>query len=187
MNPVGSRWKRCFLMNRAKSFLVWLTRIGHCRGFGIQSPTDYTLVRYVINEHWPYYKYKEIGLKDDWLTRKVGQLIFRLTNWCQPDKVSCYAYKDYVRAASSRVQVVTPEDIRYAKLVIVPASFSYLTELPSILADGTILLVDSIWHFPKQWKELVAQELSILTFDLYYCGIVIFDKKRTKQHYIVNF
>jgi len=26
-----------------------------------------------------------------------------------------------------------------------------------------------------------------VTFDLYYCGIVFFNKKRFKQNYIVNF
>lgn len=170
-----------------KALFVWLTRIGHCRGFGIQSPSDYAFVRYVINEHWPYYKYKEIGLNDDWLTRKVGRLIFRLSNWCQPGQTACYAYKDYVRAGCGRTQVVPSEEFRHSKFVIVPASVSYLSELPSVLADGTVLLVDSIWRFPRQWRELVAQNHSILTFDLYYCGIILFDKKRTKQHYVVNF
>ena len=174
-------------MMMMRAFFVWLTRIGHCQGFGIQSPADYAFVRYVINEHYPYYKYKEIGLRDDWLTRKVGRLVFRLTNWCQPDRICCYAYHEYVRAGSQRAQIVTTEELCHSRLVIVPASVSNLSELPSILADGSVLLVDSIWRFPKQWKELVAQELSILSFDLYYCGIVIFDRKRAKQHYIVNF
>ena len=36
-------------MQRLRHAFVWLMRIGHCRGFGVQSPTDYWLVRYVIN------------------------------------------------------------------------------------------------------------------------------------------
>lgn len=37
------------------------------------------------------------------------------------------------------------------------------------------------------WKEIVDDERNVVTFDLYYCGIVFFDKKRYKQNYIVNF
>ena len=51
------------VMNQLKRYLVWLGRIHRCGGFGIQSPTDYSFVRYVINEHWPYYAYD--SLTDD--------------------------------------------------------------------------------------------------------------------------
>ena len=39
----------------------------------------------------------------------------------------------------------------------------------------------------KWWKELVADERLGITFDLYDMGIIYFDKKKIKQHYIVNF
>ena len=67
-------------MNR---YLVWLSRIHCCRGFGIQSPTDYAFVRYVVNEHWPYYAY-DVLRDDDWLREKLGRLYMRLANWRQP-------------------------------------------------------------------------------------------------------
>ena len=72
------------IANQLKAAIVWFSRIGHCRGFGIQSPSDYWLVRYVINEHWPYYQYEFLGHDDDWLTRKLGRLCFRIANWRQP-------------------------------------------------------------------------------------------------------
>ena len=34
------------VMNLLTRLFVWLSRLHHCRGFGIQSPTDYWLVRY---------------------------------------------------------------------------------------------------------------------------------------------
>ncbi|WP_321519407.1 class I SAM-dependent methyltransferase [uncultured Bacteroides sp.] len=37
------------------------------------------------------------------------------------------------------------------------------------------------------WRELVADERLGITFDLYDMGIIYFDKKKIKQHYIVNF
>ena len=43
--------------------VVWAVRIGHCRGFGVQSPWAYRMVRYVINEHWPYYAYAPLAAR----------------------------------------------------------------------------------------------------------------------------
>ena len=38
----------------------WLRRCGCNRGFGVQSPSAYAFIRYVINEHYPYYAYQEL-------------------------------------------------------------------------------------------------------------------------------
>ncbi len=37
------------------------------------------------------------------------------------------------------------------------------------------------------WKDIVRKENGVVTFDLYYCGIIYFDAKRYKNNYIVNF
>ena len=37
------------------------------------------------------------------------------------------------------------------------------------------------------WKEVVADERTGVTFDLYDVGLVFFDKSRVKEHRIVNF
>jgi hypothetical protein len=39
----------------------------------------------------------------------------------------------------------------------------------------------------KWWKQLKNDERVRITFDLYDIGIVLFDPKRYKQNYIVNF
>ena len=94
-------------MNQLTRLLVWLSRISHCRGFGIQSPTDYWRVRYVVNEHWPYYQYSETGRGDGWLRRKLGRLYFRLANWRQPQTIVSSDYHDYWRAGCRRAKVVS--------------------------------------------------------------------------------
>ena len=78
-------------MNRIQQGLVWLSRIDKCRGFGIQSPTDYAFVRYVVNEHWPYYAYETLKA-NSWLERKLGRLYLRLANWRQPSAMLPAAY-----------------------------------------------------------------------------------------------
>lgn len=39
----------------------------------------------------------------------------------------------------------------------------------------------------KWWKQVIADSRTGVTFDLYDIGIVFFDKKRVKEHRIVNF
>lgn len=172
-------------MDRLMRPLVWVSRIGHCRGFGIQSPTDYWLVRYVINEHWPYYQYGELGENDDWLTRKLGRLFFRMANWRQPKIIESDGYRNYLHAGCQKaVFGESSELIRFS------LDGNYRSHLPYIynkVEEDTVLIVDEIRRDKDFWKELKADERVRVTFDLYYCGIVLFDKKRQKQNYIVNF
>ncbi len=54
----------------------------------------------------------------------------------------------------------------------------------------TALLINGInasKEMKQLWKEIVCDKHSGITFDLYEAGIVLFDKKITKQDYIVNF
>ena len=40
--------------------VIFLSRIRHCAGYGVQSPTDYAFVREVIYEHGDYSLYQEL-------------------------------------------------------------------------------------------------------------------------------
>ena len=170
---------------RLKAAAVWLRRIGHCRGFGIQSPTDYWIVRYVINEHWPYYQYETLGRGDDWLTRKMGRLCFRLANWLQPSVVESSDYKDYLQAGCRKS--VFGES---SELVVIPLEDSIQDRLSYIfnkVSPRSVLVVTGISKARELWRQIVDDERTGITFDLYYCGIVMFDKKRYKRNYIINF
>ena len=172
-------------MNRVKSFLVWLRRIGHCRGFGIQSPADYWFVRYVINEHWPYYHYAELGRDDDWLTSKLGRLYFRLANWRQPTTVMSDGYQEYLKAGCGKAEFG-----RSTEMIHLTLDDDYRERLKTICSkanEQTVLIVEGLWKDQAFWREITSDEQTGVTFDLYYCGIVLFDKKRTKKNYIINF
>lgn len=172
-------------MQRFRHVFVWLKRIGHCRGFGIQSPTDYWLVRYVINEHWPYYQYEKLGNEDEWLTRKLGFLYFRIANWRQPHVIQSDGFHQYLQAGCQNAQFGDSTEL--IRLTLEGDYRSRLATIYNKVEESTVLIVEAIkknWAF---WCEIVNDERTGVTFDLYYCGIVMFDKKRHKQNYIVNF
>ena len=167
------------------AIMVWLCRIGHCRGFGIQSPTDYWLVRYVINEHWPYYQYDALGKDDDWLTRKLGRLYFRLANWRQPSVIQSNGYRSYLEAGCRRASFGDNTDSIELMRISLPSDA--VEPIYDKVDDRSVLIVEGIRDEKERWRRIVEDERTVVTFDLYYCGIVLFDKTRFKKHYIINF
>ena len=173
-------------MNRLQQAIVWLRRVGHSRGFGIQSPTDYRFVRYVVNEHWPYYAYAALGRADGWQRRKLGRLYFRLANHFQPAVVlDLVGTGEYVQAGC-RKSVLTKDFTASPDLIIAPPSAD-LTRLLSLCSEQTVLVIEDVGRHPELWAAIAAQERPAVTFDLYYCGIACFDAQRERQHYIINF
>lgn len=173
-------------MNRIQQAIVWLRRVGHSRGFGIQSPTDYRFVRYVVNEHWPYYAYAVLGKNDGWQRRKLGRLYFRLANHFQPAVVlDLVGVGEYVQAGCRKAALVH-EAAASPDLVIAPPSAD-LSRLLGFCGGQTVLVIEDVDHHPELWAAIAEQPRPAVTFDLYYCGIVCFDARRTRQHYVVNF
>ena len=173
----------CFSMMRA---LVWLSRIHRCRGFGIQSPTDYAFVRYVVNEHWPYYAYEQLA-GSDWLTQKLGRLYLRLANWRQPRQMEEDAYRRYWQAGCRRTQFMSAVSgqVELARMEIGDAA--RYERLLSRCDEQSVLVVEGIWRDWQRWHQIERDERVGTTFDLYYCGIVWFDKERYKHNYVINF
>ena len=172
-------------MTQLRRWLVWLSRIHHCRGFGIQSPTDYAFVRYVVNEHWPYYAYDDLT-DPDWLRQKLGRLYFRLANWRQPGTMKTDSYQQYWQAGCKRTKF--HPDIEHVELARIDINDkdSWDKMLP-LCNEQSVVVVESIWRNTKRWHSLISDTGVTTTFDLYYCGIVLFEKKRYKHHYTINF
>lgn len=178
-------------MNRIQQAWIWLRRLGHSRGFGIQSPTDYNFERYVINEHWPYYAYESLGSADNWTRRKLGLMYFRLVNHLQPAVIiDLIGVEEYIRAACPKAQILTHtdelKDTVRADLAIVPVQTEY-QQLFSHCGDNSVAVFENIYEQQALWHCIEYSAMTSVTFDLYYCGVVFFDKKRLKQNYIVNF
>lgn len=169
---------------------IWMRRIGHCRGFGIQSANDYWLVRYVINEHWPYYQYDCIGKHDDWLTKKLGRLYLRLANWRQPRVVVDAGASPYWLAGCRQAEVISQSD-GHIELMLLragqPGCRQAAEQALRMADERSVLVIEHLWRDKQLWKDIMAEQRVRVTFDLYYCGIALFDSKRAKQNYIVNF
>lgn len=173
-------------------WLVWLSRIHCCRGFGIQSPTDYAFVRYVVNEHWPYYAY-DVLHEADWLREKLGRLYMRLANWRQPTVILSDDYLQWFHAGCHQSDIRHQiSDIRHqtSSIELARITIDQWADFQSLLPhcdQQSVLVIEDIRHNWPLWHEIARSPQTGTTFDLYYCGIVFFDTKRFKHNYKINF
>lgn len=96
-----------------RRIIVWISRICHCRGFGVQSPNDYAFVRYVINEHYPYYAYSDLKKKYpdiDRECRRVCEFYLRIANHLQPAAIANFheepCFESYLRAGCAAAEIL---------------------------------------------------------------------------------
>lgn len=56
--------------------------------------------------------------------------------------------------------------------------------------ENSLVVIEGIYETKAKnewWKQVVADERTGITFDLYDLGLVFFDRQKNKQHYVVNF
>ncbi len=189
-----------------KSRWAALTRIFRSKGFGIQSPWAYSLDRDVINEHHPYYFYSDFRAMHPHIghdARKLCLLFFRLANYVRPVAVLDAAVTD---GACEECFIAGCASTHYIKVgsQLPPASEAPViyvcraADIGSVIVEcmlsqakpGSLLIVVGI-HADKRcrqlWQKLCADGRTGVSFDLYLCGLVFFDLKMTKNHYVINF
>jgi len=174
-------------MNPLPRFLVWLSRIHKCQGFGIQSPTDFDFVRTVVNEHDTYYTYNELQAKN-WMQRKLGELYFRITNWRQPATILTNNYLPWFQAGCRSARIVSDldnEPLQLARIEI--EQHQQLEQLYTRCNQLSVIIVEGIWRDWQTWHAIEHDTRTGTTFDLYYCGIVFCDTQRYKHNYRINF
>lgn len=192
---------------KVQRYLHWLRRIKYCRGFGVQSPSAYRFIRYVINEHYPYYAYDELRKelpRLDSLTRKRMELYFRIANYRQASLWLDYSRRDdtiatYVGRGCNATQVrritdlrqITADD-RIEVLRICPSAGceALLEAALQKTDDHTLFIIEDIGYNDtarRMWQKLLESDITSVSYDLYYLGIAFFDRKRYKANYVVNF
>ena len=195
----------------------WLRRCGCSRGFGVQSPSAYAFIRYVINEHYPYYAYRELQKRLTWLDRRghqTGRLLLRLANFWQPEIciVNEHRFDEYLHAGcrkAKRVEMEHPilkddqllNDNQFQKetrgmkrMMVINLEKMGMEEVRTLVLplcdDQTMLVLLGNLYREKQgeeWHQLQESDYCGITYDLYSLGIIFFDKKVYKQHYRMNF
>ena len=195
----------------------WLRRCGCSRGFGVQSPSAYAFIRYVINEHYPYYAYQELQERLTWFDKRehqTGRLLLRLANFWQPEIciVNEHRFDEYLYAGcrkAKRVEMEQPilkddqllNDNQFQKetrgmkmMVVIDLEKMGMEEVRTLVLplcdDQTMLvLLGNLYREKRgeEWLRLQESEHSGITYDLYDIGIIFFDKKVYKQHYCMNF
>lgn len=192
---------------KVQRYLHWLRRIKYCRGFGVQSPSAYRFIRYVINEHYPYYAYDELRKelpRLDSLTRKRMELYFRISNYRQAslwldyirrdDTIAIYVGRGCnatrVRNIADSQQPVSGDKIEVLRICPIAGCESVLAAALKQADDHTLFIIEDIGYndtAKRMWQKLLESDLTSVSYDLYYLGIAFFDRKRYKNNYIVNF
>ena len=146
-------------MNLRRTISLILTAIPravHRRGFGVQSPWAYELVRDVLFETLPYYAYDEQKL-----STPMQRQLFRIRNHFQGQPIIVIDEKG--KQASQRGEEV----------------------LQTATLDTVLILEHINDENADLWTRLVDDPRTIITFDMRKRGLVIFDPKRIKQNYLL--
>lgn len=196
-------------MSQIGSLLVWLRRSRHSRGFGVQSPWAYRFIRYVVNEHYPYYAYDDLSRLYEGYPKqiqKLCRLYFRIANFWQTEQALDYSaasetdiirlYGTFMKRGCNKLEVVPVRhaadfsSVRLMRLSVEGDYRQVFEKAVSLANASTMIIVEQIKRDKESrtfWKSIVDDPRCISTFDLYYCGIIFFDKKRYKENYVVNF
>lgn len=192
---------------KVQRYLHWLRRIKYCRGFGVQSPSAYRFIRYVINEHYPYYAYDELRKelpRLDSLTRKRMELYFRVANFRQAslwldfcernDVIATYVgrgcHATQVRRITDLRQITADDRIEVLRICPIAGCEALLEAALQQTDDHTLFIIEDIGYndtAKRMWHTLLESDITSVSYDLYYLGIAFFDRKRYKNNYIVNF
>ena len=146
-----------------REVIARISRIGSSRGFGIQSPSDFSFVCDVVNCRYPYYAYNDLkqtitGISNK--ERKKAELIFRIANFSQPDTTINLGmeqwYETYISKACQKTKIRNSNDVYNHddckqgmstghSLMLISCRAPYDEQkYGRYMTDGTILIADSI-------------------------------------------
>ena len=143
-----------------------MLRMPRTRGFGVQSPTAYSFLRKVVNEKVFLRNYRQTHSELSAYPQdasKQKRLLFRIRT----------VYPNVIALSAS--SLLKGEDFQQFLLNV---------------SDDMVLVVTDInldSEYRKVWLRLVADNRTVLTFNLVDCGIVFFDKTKFKQNFNVNY
>jgi len=166
LNDILLQMKPSLAYKTIKKSWVWLKRIRYRKGYGVHSPFAYDFITRVI--YGKLSKAERNALRESSKykreSRKVIELLHRLE-----------------KEASPLIYINQTDPIYINKVY---------NENADLMSPKGMMVIYGIYmnqELKQIWQKLVSDNRSGITFDLYYLGIILFDKKITKQDYIVNF
>lgn len=188
--------------------LVWLRRVRHRRGYGVQSPSAYAFVRGVLLERGSYYAYSELSLLHPLWQRLLHtysisccRLLFRIANAVHPATLAicgdCPLERRYITAAvpsaairdyASTAMLKPDETVDFC--FISNSRITEATTWAEHISPYGALVIEGIYDSSvarRQWKAVKASEHVVTTYDLYVYGIALFDASKTPFNYVVSF
>ena len=141
-----------------KRIILWVFRMGYSRGFGVQSPSAYSFLRYVVNEHYPYYEYQKLKNESgnvNPLITKLSRLYFRMANFCQSEywydyKAENDVYQRYVVSGCKSTSFVSFTEVdeidtfQIARISLFGDYEKVYDHLAKIANDNSILIIENI-------------------------------------------
>ena len=189
---------------------VWLWRMPRRKGYGVHSPYAYSFIRCVILERGEYYAYTTLSLHREcavWRERD-DRLAFRLANFVGAQTgvivgVLNPVTQSYLVAGCHRTRYVNLPLEAAANAVLLEkvdilvcdfytagdASVEDFEDLVRRVSDGAFFCfygIDRNRRARNCWRKLKELEKVRVTFDLYDIGILCFEQRLARQHYIVR-
>ena len=192
---------------RLRRQLAWLSRWSRALGFGIQPPWAYHFVTQVVNDRTDYKTYwvlQEAMPADSSASLRLARLLFRfaraetLTHWWIRTPHAAL-YGRYIQAGYPPSKLLTGElgDGETASLVpdvyLVHLEEDWKSCFLRFIAQprkGTFFILEGISLNRRCqciWKEMVTRCRDYLTFDLFDCGIILYDSTKTIGNYRLIF
>lgn len=153
-------------MNRFQFFLKAKTQ------YNLHSPFVFHLYREVLFAPLDKVRRKELGIERSDL---YGELLYKLTNHLRPDTL--FLPSEDPKAATI-VQKASPKTIT-----------TTLATLPSSSSRASLIIFPhphTSHDTEEQWHQICQTDKSTASIDLYYAGIVLFDPKLSKQHFLLR-
>lgn len=192
---------------RLRRQLAWLCRWPRALGFGIQPPWAYHFVTQVVNDRTDYKAYRvlqEAMPADSSASLRLARLLFRFARAETPNHwlirtPHAALYGRYIQAGYPPSKLLFGElrDAKDASLIpdvyLVHLEEDWKSCFLRFIAqprNGTFFIVEGISlnrHCRHIWKEMVTRCRHYLTFDLFDCGIILYDSTKTIGHYRLIF
>lgn len=162
---------------------VFLKRVNRCRGFGIQSPSDFSFVNDVVYQRSPYSEYAVLDKEfpsAGRFKRKLCRTFFRISNHAQPRH---YVFPEDV---DGMVKAYLEHGCQMSK----GDSTLYYDVEPTVFADGDCIIISDIYGRGSEvWNRLSANRnyTHLVMFDLYYFGVAFVKATRFPELHTVNY